>query len=412
MSFSYNAGSQINNSGFGYDWQGRLEFWGGGHTYAWNGASQLKNADGVSLDYDGWNELMTRASSGTSTRYYYNHALGDHRIAGEYNVTTSQYTRYFAWAPNGPLLFTVDPLTGSVSYPHYDRNGSTIALTDSTGKITDAYAYGLTGGLLSHTGSISQPYTYLGAHAVYYEPSANLYNFGARWYSPTLGSFLTPDTSWPQPDNPQSTPYSYANNNPEKYFNAGGFGAQPLGGSFTSRRAVVESPRISIRSLSAIQSPRGFNAGDFLRTYDPAQSLNGNFASARNADSPFSAILARGILPNSHSDCCCCCCCCCCCDCCCGGGGLFTSARLNLIGYSHGGTYSPLRQTSYARYISLAEAYRKFQNVRLLPLFPTYMQPAMLPGTVSPVEAARGTGELQQRNFGNFSLGFSARYGF
>ena len=45
-----------------------------------------------------------------------------------------------------------------------------------------------------------------------------IYQFGARFYSPKLGRFLSADTMVPQPFNPQSlNRYSYVNNNPLRY---------------------------------------------------------------------------------------------------------------------------------------------------------------------------------------------------
>ncbi len=46
----------------------------------------------------------------------------------------------------------------------------------------------------------------------------DLIDYGARWYDPGLGRFLSPDTIIPDPTNPQSlNRYSYVYNNPLKY---------------------------------------------------------------------------------------------------------------------------------------------------------------------------------------------------
>ncbi len=43
----------------------------------------------------------------------------------------------------------------------------------------------------------------------------NLYEMGARWYDPTIGRWLSPDTIVPDPQNPQSlNRFSYVSNNP------------------------------------------------------------------------------------------------------------------------------------------------------------------------------------------------------
>ena len=56
----------------------------------------------------------------------------------------------------------------------------------------------------------------------------SLYDYGARFYSPVLGRFLSADTIVPSPGNPQTlNRYSYANNNPLKYVDSGGHFAIP-----------------------------------------------------------------------------------------------------------------------------------------------------------------------------------------
>ena len=420
LSYSYNAGSQISNPDFHYDRQGRLNFWGL-HSYDWNGASQLVFADNVTFEYNGWNEPIARTESGNTKWCYYNRAFGPNRLAGQFNVNTSQYERYYVWAPNGPLLFTVNPLDSSVSYPHYGRDGSTLALTDGTGKVTDAYAYSFYGDLLSHTGTISQPYLYLGAHAVRYEPTANLYQIDSRYYSPVLRSFLSPDSSWPQLDNPQSTPYSFANNDPLEYFNRGGFEARPFGKNFLGRNPIVEEVRVPRLSLFPMERVGGFNVGSFTRTYDSVQTMTGN-ALPTLSDSDIAKMVGNFLGSNSGGgDCCCCCdccccdcccCCCCCCDCCCDGPG-GPAIRIDLSRYARSGLYSPVRETSYSRFNSLTEAYRKFQPIRITPQFQIYLPSAMLPGMVSPSRAAGTVGDFrQERIFREYTVRLGSRVQF
>jgi RHS repeat-associated protein len=413
VNYSYNAGSQISNPGFNYDWQGRLHM-GGGHTYQWNGASELVGVDNITYAYDGWNELAQRIDATADTRYYYNHAFGRDKLAGEYNATTSQYTRYDVFAKNGPWLFSVSPLSGAVSYPHYDRNGSTLALTDQLGKITDAYAYSVSGKMISHTGSITQPYTFLGAHGVRYDSGADLYKIGARYYSATLGSFLSPDLSWPHLNNPQSTPYSFANNDPLDNFNSGGFDARPVSKKFFGRGLLDDEPRVPVRDLFPVQKPGRFSIGGFLRNYDSPQKIYGDLFSEALRDSEFS-----GILGDSYGggDCCCfdCCCwdCCCydccCCDCCCDGPGY--SGGLSILSYVRSGIYSPVRATSFTRAIALNEAYRKFQPIRVVPRSWSYMPMGnSLPGMLSTGRASAAVGDFRQnRNFNEFNFRMISR---
>jgi RHS repeat-associated protein len=59
------------------------------------------------------------------------------------------------------------------------------------------------------------PYRYTGQRE---EEALGLYDYGARWYEPSIGRFIQADTIVPQPGSPQSlNRYSYALNNPMKY---------------------------------------------------------------------------------------------------------------------------------------------------------------------------------------------------
>ena len=52
----------------------------------------------------------------------------------------------------------------------------------------------------------------------------SLYHYQARWYSPVLGRFLSPDPIVPEPGNPQAlNRYSYVYNNPYVYVDPSGY---------------------------------------------------------------------------------------------------------------------------------------------------------------------------------------------
>jgi RHS repeat-associated protein len=414
ISYTYNSGSQISNPGFNWDWQGRLKSWDT-HNYTWNGASQLTVADGVSYQYNAWDEQVTRIENSQTKWCFYNRAVGQDRLAGEYNWSTGQYERYYVWAPNGPLLFTIDALSNSVSYYHFDRNGSTIALSDSLGKITDAYAYSLYGNLLSHTGSISQPFTYLGASGVRYDFTTDLYKIGTRWYSPNLKSFLSLDYSWPNLDNPQSGPYSFANDDPLDYINRRGSEAQPIKKNLIGQIRYVDTPRISRQIVTPVKSGGRFDSGDFLRTYDFVQTMTGG-ALPDLAESEINGVIDQIFGYSGGYDCCCCCCCCCCycccCCCCCyyDGPG-YGSVGIQIAGLVRGEINTPVRRTSFSQYISLTEAYRKFGTVRVFPQSSMGMRSMRIPGVISVNEAARATDDFRsERNLRTYN--FSSRFDF
>lgn len=228
--FTYDAASQVNAAGYSYDPMGRLVS-GAGNTYTWDGASQLvgvgngARAEAVTLAYNGLQQLAARTQGQSTIRYEYNYAIRLAPIVAEQNGATNQFERFYVWMPNGELLYTIDAANGNqVRFYHFDRTGSTLALTDGAGQMTDAYAYSPEGALLAHTGSSVQPFTYSGRWGVRQEgDSGTLYHMRFRYYDAVTGRFLSREPLWPQLRRPQTlNPYQYAAGDPAN-------GIDPLG---------------------------------------------------------------------------------------------------------------------------------------------------------------------------------------
>jgi RHS repeat-associated protein len=219
--FNYDPAHEISSGGFAYDARGRQTA-SPGHSMTWDGASRLTGIDAVTLAYNGLNDLVTRTTGGTTTRFFYNLALGLHPIVAEKNDTTSILQRYYVWTPGGRLLYLIDAAHGNaVYYFHADRVGSTLALTSGAGATTDAYAYSPYGVILGRTGANPQPFTYIGSFGVRAEGA--LYQMRARYYDPASARFLTKDSVAPSlADVRTLDPYNYALENPVAYVDPNG----------------------------------------------------------------------------------------------------------------------------------------------------------------------------------------------
>jgi RHS repeat-associated protein len=138
-------------------------------------------------------------------------------IMSERDGGTGQFLRHYVWTPAGDLLYMIDAADGNeVYFLHFDRSGSTLALTDTTGTVTDAYAYTPYGELLEHSGSSEQPFTFVGKWGVRREgASGHLYQMRARYYDAAAARFISRDPIWPTLRNPRGlNPYQYAYNTP------------------------------------------------------------------------------------------------------------------------------------------------------------------------------------------------------
>ena len=203
---------------------------------AYNGSKPAFGLDGnltsctlggsvVSFVYDSGNRLT---QAGTAT---YTYDANDNRTASAAGGKKTQYAYENAAAKLSQLLVRTNPdgsqtfyvyglgligqqdSTGYSVY-HFDFRGSTVALTNSSGAVTDRFTYGAYGELLAHTGSSNTPFMYNGRDGVLTDANG-LYYMRARYYSPELKRFLNTDSKKGSIDKSKSLNiYSYVTDNP------------------------------------------------------------------------------------------------------------------------------------------------------------------------------------------------------
>lgn len=219
QALKFGKAGEIVSPGYAYDTLGRLTAAPGGKTYQWDGASRLVQAEGVTLTYNGLGEVVTREAGGQTTRFYHHYALGLAPMV--YEGRPAGADRAYVWTPGGRLLYSVDLGSNEPTFYHFDRMGSTLALSDDSGVVTDSYAYGPYGEPLAHNGTSTQPFTYIGAFGVRTEGA--LYQMRARYYDPQTAQFLSRDPLPPRLHDVKSlNPYAYAAQNPQRYVDPDG----------------------------------------------------------------------------------------------------------------------------------------------------------------------------------------------
>lgn len=82
---------------------------------------------------------------------------------------------------------------GQKSYYQYDGQGSTRALTDENGDVTDTYTYDAFGETVARTGTTVNPYRYIGAKGYQYDEETDDYYIRRRTYEPTNARWLSAD---------------------------------------------------------------------------------------------------------------------------------------------------------------------------------------------------------------------------
>jgi len=109
---------------------------------------------------------------------------------------------------------------GEVSYYHTNHLGSTDIITDSLGEEVVHYEYAPYGEVVATEGEDATKYKFTGKPL---DDETGLYYYGARYYNPFIGRFITPDSIVQAPDNPQTlNRYAYCGNNPVRYIDPKG----------------------------------------------------------------------------------------------------------------------------------------------------------------------------------------------
>ncbi|MGD2250943.1 MAG: RHS repeat-associated core domain-containing protein [Candidatus Methanofastidiosia archaeon] len=224
-----------------------------GVTYTVNSVNEVTAlSDGTSFAYDD-NGNRTQKTKGTDTwEYIYDYANRlkkveeNDSIIGEYvydgdgkriqvteNNETTTYiysglnivyeetmtgTAVYIYGPTGRIAkrTTINQETNTFYY-HTDHLGSTRLVIDSSKNIVSAAAYHPFGETSAQEGS--EDYLFNGKEM----DSADFYYYGARYYDPNLGKFLTKDAFRGRLKTPQSlNRYAYCLNNPLAYVDAFG----------------------------------------------------------------------------------------------------------------------------------------------------------------------------------------------
>ena len=114
---------------------------------------------------------------------------------------------------------------GTLSYLLGDHLGSSSVTTNASGVKTASALYKAFGETRYSSGALGTDYKFTGQRE---QAEFGLYFYGARWYDGSLGRFTSPDTMIPSKQGVQAWDrYAYVNNNPVRYTDPTGHGAEP-----------------------------------------------------------------------------------------------------------------------------------------------------------------------------------------
>jgi len=215
--FDFHAAADTNNRlvGYSYDAAGNM-IWDGTHTYTYDAENRIISMDGgaATYTYDAEGHRARKMIGSTYTDYV--HDPGGEVISEYQNVCGGQW----CWAMEYIRLngqFLAEYKAGTTYFVLADHLGSTRVMTQVNQAVLDSMDYEPYGRQIA--GDTGTTHKFTGKER---DGESGLDEFGARYYSSSLGRFMIPDwaampTAVPYADfgNPQSLNlYSYRSNNP------------------------------------------------------------------------------------------------------------------------------------------------------------------------------------------------------
>ena len=189
--------------------------------YVFDARNRLISAGNTSYEYDAQNNRTAVIEDGNRTEY----VINPNALLSQVLIRTDadgKQTFYIY----GLGLIAQEDSEGNYSTYHYDSRGSTVAITDINGEVTDTFEYAPYGELVSRTGTTDTPFLFNGREGVMTD-SNGLYYMRARYYNPEIKRFINQDVVQGTIENGLSlNRYAYSNGNPISYIDP--FGLSPL----------------------------------------------------------------------------------------------------------------------------------------------------------------------------------------
>ncbi len=199
----------------------------GGYSYSYDANGNQITGKNKTLEYDVENRIININQLGSITTFVYDGDGGRVKrttpggsttyIGSLFEIDSSGKATKHIFAGSNKVCSVES--TGNKYYTHSDHLGSSSVITNQDGQQVAHYEYTPYGSIAQTEGSDVTHYKFTGKEL----DNTGLYFYGARYYDPEIGRFVTADTIVQAPYDPQSlNRYSYCRNNPLNYVDPSG----------------------------------------------------------------------------------------------------------------------------------------------------------------------------------------------
>jgi RHS repeat-associated protein len=207
---------------------------GSAQTFVYDTRNRLTQAGSAVYSYDAEDRRISKTESGVTTNYVHDPHGGLSKLLQK---TSGGVTTTYVYA-GGRLLY--EETGGQIRVYHFDTRGSTLAITDLTGGLSNRFTYGVYGELVLSSSTPATPFLYNGAFGVQTDDNG-LLQMRARYYTTDLRRFLNADPigfgggmNW----------YAFANGNPFMLMDP--FGLCAEGGNILQRGVQAYSEGLGL----------------------------------------------------------------------------------------------------------------------------------------------------------------------
>ena len=187
-------------------------------SYTFDARNRLITAGGLGYSYDPAGNRTAITNGAVVTKFVIN---PNAKLSQALMRIQNGVTNYYIYGAG--LLYQVteqSTATNTLTY-HYDYRGSTVALTDGNGNVTDRIEYSAYATMTYRSGTNDTPFLFNGRYGVMTDANGLMY-MRARYYNPFISRFINPD---PTGFSGGLNFYAYADGNPVSYMDP--FGLSP-----------------------------------------------------------------------------------------------------------------------------------------------------------------------------------------